>query len=116
MMSDEWKPCPFCGGTATTSWYGNKVDIHCDNESCPAMNVDIGDLPYSDAVKAWNTRPIEDAKDAEIARLKEIIRKAEWLWYRQDYPVPDTFQACQIFHNDYLLGHATDCPFYKWEG
>ena len=72
-MSDELKLCPFCGCAAAPSWYGNKVNIHCDNESCPAMNVDVGYLPYNDAVKAWNTRPIEDALQAGVDRLRKQV-------------------------------------------
>ena len=65
-MSEELRPCPFCN--AINSDVG--VILHTD--SCYLM------LKYMNAkkdrlIKSWNTRPLEDAKDAEIARLKAEI-------------------------------------------
>ena len=101
--------CPICGGK--TDWIDNSyggLSPACRNRKCRIYAQPM----LSDASPKDTTAALQ----AQVDRLKEIIRKAEWLWYRQDYPVPDPFQACQICHNDYLLGHATDCPFYKWEG
>ena len=67
-------------------------------------------------MRNWNSRPLEDALQAEVERLKGIIRKAEWVTYYQDYPVSDSFRACAVCDNDYLLGHDPTCPFYQWEG
>jgi hypothetical protein len=42
------------------------IDAHCTSNGCVLHS----EFYWMD-VKAWNTRPIEDAKDAEIARLKD---------------------------------------------
>ena len=78
-MSDELKPCPFCGNqsiemadreTNSGVWFRYPVCYFC-GVSC-------------EYAKRWNTRPLEDAlraelaaKDAEIARLKEEVATLE---------------------------------------
>jgi hypothetical protein len=70
-MSENLKPCPFCGGNAVF------VDIHGsvdDDEDYP-LNYAVCDdvkcmpLPLHFEVKQWNSRPIEDALRAELARV-----------------------------------------------
>jgi len=56
------------------------------------------------------------ASQAEVERLRGIIRKVEWVTHHCDYPISDSFQACPLCDNDYLLGHHDTCPFYQWEG
>lgn len=65
-MSEELKPCPFCGNTP-------KVEITNPGSliyqpriylSCPECGVDSM-IPTN-----WNTRPAEDALKAEVERLK----------------------------------------------
>jgi len=67
-MSDL-KPCPFCGSTnlhhTETSIFNA---VWC--RDCGAM-VDMDD---GDAIKLWNTRPIEDALQARIAELEAQLR------------------------------------------
>ena len=68
-MSEELRPCPFCN--AINSDVG--VILHTD--SCYLM------LKYMNAkkdrlIKSWNTRPLEDAKDAEIEQLKAALSEA----------------------------------------
>lgn len=59
-MIDELKPCPFCASTDVKEYMDKS--IHC--RQCGAESgVD------------WNTRPLEDAKDAEIARLTAEIEQ-----------------------------------------
>jgi hypothetical protein len=52
----------------------------------------------------------------EVDRLRAIIREVEWVTYHHYYPFEETFRACPVCDNDYLLGHTKACPFYKWEG
>ena len=65
----ELKPCPFCGNTnlhhTETSIFHA---VWC--KDCGAM-VDIDD---GDAIKLWNTRPLEDALQKRIAELEEAQR------------------------------------------
>ncbi len=65
MSEEELKPCPFCG---STNLYHTETSIFhavwC--KDCGAM-VDIDD---GDAIKLWNTRPLEDALQKRIAELE----------------------------------------------
>lgn len=77
--AEPLKPCPFCGETPKLSngrpsitrtdkwmWVSCKK---CDGEGPP-------DLGVSGAIESWNTRPLEDALNAEIARLRKVLQ--EW--------------------------------------
>ena len=69
-MSEELKPCPFCGGKAITDNMEAiaylVVCMDCDATASSEERMD-------EATENWNTRPIEEAKDREIAELKEVI-------------------------------------------
>lgn len=58
-MTDELKPCPFCGSTAICMPKGETGYLcrTCGTEG-------FGD---------WNTRPIEDKLTAEVERLQGIL-------------------------------------------
>ena len=58
-MSEELKPCPFCGGNPSVWEKGSLVNC------AGRHNADI--FPMSKY--EWNTRPIEDALQAEVERL-----------------------------------------------
>lgn len=64
-MSDQLKPCPFCGKPAASD--RNRVfGIECLN--CGA----IGPEGEEASIKAWNTRPIEDKLRAEFDKQVSI--------------------------------------------
>jgi hypothetical protein len=65
-MSEELKPCPFCGGEAEPYQYR----VNTFSVRCKRCKSDCGcwKEPYR-AEYVWNSRPIEDEKDKEIARL-----------------------------------------------
>ena len=83
-MSEELKPCPFCGenaelrgGEGVASW------IICNNKKCRATQ---GlELSGENAVKMWNRRPAEDALEKEVERLKAEVKRMKIglrkLWY-----------------------------------
>ena len=56
-MSEELRPCPFCGGTKICTEKGINLN-YCDNCSAESN------------VEHWNNRPIEDALNARIAELE----------------------------------------------
>ena len=56
-MSEELRPCSFCGGTKICTEKGINLN-YCDNCSAESN------------VEHWNTRPIEDALNARIAELE----------------------------------------------
>ncbi len=59
-MSEELRPCPFCGGTKICTEKGINLN-YCDNCSAESN------------VEHWNTRPIEDALNARIAELEALV-------------------------------------------
>ena len=73
-MSEELKPCPFCGGKAH---FGENHDYHtiCCNDCW--YNIGASENKNT-VIKHWNTRPIEDGLTEEIDRLrKTYANKAE---------------------------------------
>ena len=71
MTETELKPCPFCGGEDfLISEWKDFVSIKCGQ-----CETKVGALDEKTAVKYWNSRPIEDAKDKEIKRLREALEK-----------------------------------------
>ena len=59
-MSEELRPCPFCGGEAELCY--SEVDTFC--RKCNVMQ----------ETELWNTRPIEDALNKRIAELEAAQR------------------------------------------
>lgn len=90
-MSDELKPCPFCGADAEYEGPDDLPMIGCQTGCAvnPAVCIHTDDAENNDPARhvtlAWNTRPIEDALRAEIAALKKVVRaadaviEAEWM-------------------------------------
>ncbi len=69
-MSEELKPCPFCGSPAYYDWGGDagtSKQLGCPDDNCAGHMVfniwhtDIGTKHEQQAIKAWNTRVDEDA-------------------------------------------------------
>ena len=60
-MSEELRPCPFCGGEAELCY--SEVDTFC--RKCNVMQ----------ETELWNTRPIEDALRLRIAELEAEIER-----------------------------------------
>ena len=94
------KPCPYCKNEAIGGWFAIEYNIACvSEEDCPGKaGVSVysqvegdDDLCVEQAIFAWNTRPIEDAQSAEIARLKAILdrvrpRSHEVWCHNPEYP------------------------------
>lgn len=68
-MTEELKPCPFCGGKAEFENDNGEWFVFC--EKCGSMTVLFETKP--EAKEAWNTRQIEYAQAAEIKRLREAL-------------------------------------------
>jgi hypothetical protein len=68
-MSEELKPCPFCGKEQSEENF-----FSCDGypQACGCWETTHSG---EEAVNVWNTRPIEDELRAEIARRDEIITR-----------------------------------------
>lgn len=69
-MSEDLKPCPFCGGEARLVKRDGASLVYCTK--CErGTGLCRGDA----AVTMWNTRPAEDEKDKEIERLKAALNE-----------------------------------------
>jgi len=63
-MSEELKPCPFCGGKADSHYYTSiwwaedkkEYHIECRNEGCEVFVGTHGFATGIEAIKAWNKR------------------------------------------------------------
>jgi len=100
-MTDEPKPCPFCGGTPVfpepKDVFGTCYDVECcevasinlqiidcfdwprqkvhtswDNQSCQ-YGLEYIEVARQQAIKLWNTRPIEDALREEVELLSQQL-------------------------------------------
>ena len=75
-MSEELRPCPFCGGTNICTEKGINLN-YCDSCSAEAN------------IEHWNTRPIEDALNKRIAELEAEIDELKP--YRDGYDAYEDF-------------------------
>lgn len=62
-MSDDLKPCPFCGGCADV--YDSVVGIYVYCSACSAHGPAAR---AGEAIQLWNTRSREEALEADLAR------------------------------------------------
>lgn len=72
-MSEELKPCPFCGKKASIqdcSYYGSAPawSAMCDNPTCFAYTEAF--KTKKEAIERWNNRPAEEALQKRIAELE----------------------------------------------
>ena len=65
-MSEELRPCPFCGGTKICTEKGINLN-YCDNCSAESN------------IEHWNTRPIEDDLRKRIAELETLAQQLVWV-------------------------------------
>ena len=68
-MTEQIKPCPFCGGEAKCIEFYGLYHVICCN--CHIAGKDCSTRESS--VSAWNTRPIENELEAENARLHDAL-------------------------------------------
>ena len=79
-MSEELKPCPFCGADPDISVQEDDTEdtyyvVACTNCNMAHSSSDDENV----AIRNWNDRPIEDAQAARIAELeaeRDRLRKA----------------------------------------
>lgn len=64
-MSEQLKPCPFCGGS-NLGGFGGAACLDCGGEGPDACGED-------EAIAAWNHRPAEDALRHELRERAEAL-------------------------------------------
>lgn len=81
-MSEELKPCPFCGGKDLEKEVIDGIEGMIYRVSCPhcanTMPMTV-DTSMEEAIRIWNTRPIEYGLEVENECLRKTlceIRKA----------------------------------------
>lgn len=72
-MTNELKKCPFCWSEVEMHRGVYSQYIMCRNKECEAMS--LSNMDGAVVLKAWNTRPIEDALRAENERLRDVLRE-----------------------------------------
>ena len=97
-MSEELKPCPFCGGMPKVNdWTLKGITdkrCFCDNEKCPVY------LSKTIAIDDWNTRPIEDALNARIAELEAELKITDELLKEATETIGAVVACCTYNSND----------------
>ena len=69
-MSEELKPCPFCGEKPFVKSFGSKITtIFCDGEAC-RVHPSVDNIDLDSATKGWNTRAYEE----ENKKLREALQ------------------------------------------
>ena len=85
-MSDL-KPCPFCGS----------ADIRTE----PGINLNYCDKCSAEAnIEHWNTRPIEDASNARIAKLEAELKITDELLKEATETIGAVVACCTYNSND----------------
>ena len=116
-MSEELKPCPFCGGEAefhtdkgfTGELYGWVGCGQCDATSC---QIDVRSMQPEEThpIAAWNTRHTIETQAAEIeelrAQLKTVLDREAETHRRHDAKVEA--QAAEIKRLRELLARHVD--------
>ena len=91
-MSEELRPCPFCktyAGLSDMLPYENHSGyVRCNN--CGAQT------PFD----AWNTRPIEDASNARIAKLEAELKITDELLKEATETIGAVVACCTYNSND----------------
>jgi len=67
-MSDELRPCPFCGQPAKYNEIYHDA-VNCSNRQCTINSIESNGTDMD----RWNTRPLEDAMQKRIAKLEAQV-------------------------------------------
>jgi Lar family restriction alleviation protein len=76
-MSEELKPCPFCGARIQSYTINDHYEdfVYCDNCGAQGPN----DVNKAEATRMWNMRRPEDALTAELSEAREMLTEQEGL-------------------------------------
>ncbi len=92
-MSEELKPCPFCGEIPFVEWRNIRQETNtyliCKTEGCTAQNI------HWDNDESWNTRPIEDELRAALVELHKNTDLFISPWKRDQITLGDVSQLVE---------------------
>ena len=71
----EWRGCPICGGKM--AWDDVEWDSYFLCTECGYCATFVEFETHEEAVKWWNTRPLEDKLNARITKLEKTIANAK---------------------------------------
>ena len=80
-MSEEIKPCPFCGSDAEYDDFTEAVT--CVNKTCNSYGPD-GKNDY-DAIQKWNQRPYDYDMPAIVKKVRQLEEQNKELQKELDY-------------------------------
>ena len=99
-MTNYLKPCPFCGEKAEHPETMIEGCVSCSNPNCVAWT-------FPSDIKAWNTRPIEDAQAQMIISLEGIRQCLEAINKKQNIRIAKLeLKIIPVKHMDEVLGIA----------
>ena len=96
-MSEELKPCPFCGNKdVILSDYRLVGNATCWKITCRHCRLVMSGVNKQLLRNSWNTRPAEDDLKAEVERLKEVLVEiAATLATGAEISEDDIFMMCK---------------------
>jgi hypothetical protein len=95
-MSEELKPCPFCGGKA---WVFDGDSVGCEN-TCINGDPTDGDLP---TFETWNTRPVEDQLRAANKRLRTQLDTTDTALGRAQFLIANALEYAKNYDPAYAV-------------
>jgi len=99
-MSEELRPCPFCGGELPVHYTVMK-NQYVQLISCPDCNATVVSTKFRsdrDALAIWQNRPLEDALHTRIAELEAAQR---WIPVSEPPKVSGKYLLLNIYDDVY---------------
>lgn len=101
-MTEQLKPCPWCGSAAVGIAHEVVDGIVCDGCGFYWSFDDYGSDAAGEVSAQWNTRPIEDG-------LRAMLRELEWQHEFGESYLLAGLKRCPVCDSAKQDGHAADC-------
>ena len=108
-MSEELRPCPFCGTLPrANTWIFRGISetrYFCPNQECPLSVRAV-------TLERWNSRPIEDELQKRIAELEEAIKGHDPF---EEFPPKERGFECSVVVLGKFEYEDEFTPFTNWD-